>query len=50
MKMFAASEVAWKCMHVIQPCYGVLANRHIGNSSMCPACNIHGYKAQAVSL
>jgi ribonuclease HI len=31
----------WRLLHGLIPCYGVLANRHIGTSSQCPICKIH---------
>jgi hypothetical protein len=36
IKMFA-----WKNLHGILACYGVLANRHIPISGQCPRCSIH---------
>jgi hypothetical protein len=29
----------WRVLHGLIPCKGILANRHIGNSSSCPACH-----------
>jgi ribonuclease HI len=29
----------WRVLHGLLPCKGVLANRHIDNSSSCPACH-----------
>jgi ribonuclease HI len=28
----------WRALHGMIPCKGVLANRHVGNSSSCPVC------------
>ena len=32
---------AWKSLHGVLPCYGVLANRHIPVSAQCPRCSVH---------
>jgi hypothetical protein len=32
---------AWKSLHGILPCYGVLTNGHILVSGQCPRCTIH---------
>jgi ribonuclease HI len=31
----------WRVLHGLIPCKGILANRHIENSSSCPACQSH---------
>jgi ribonuclease HI len=30
----------WRCLHNAIPCFCVLANRHIGNVSQCPICQV----------
>jgi hypothetical protein len=34
-------KIAWKSLHGILPCYGVLANRYVPISSQCPRCSLH---------
>jgi hypothetical protein len=34
-------KFAWKSLHGILPCYGILANRHVPISGQCPRCSIH---------